>query len=42
MSGNPIFMGVNAPRIHRAIIAKLVYGLTNLYLKARNGLGFLF
>jgi hypothetical protein len=38
MSDNTIIMGVNAPRIHQAIIAKLVYGLTNLYLKNRTGL----
>ena len=34
MQDNVIYMGVNAPRIHQAIIAQLVTGLTNLY---RNG-----
>ena len=33
MNDNLIIMGVNAPRIHQAIIAKLIYGLTDLYLK---------
>lgn len=28
-----IFMGVNAPRIHQAIIGRLIYWLTDLYLK---------
>jgi hypothetical protein len=37
MSDNTILTGVNASRIHQAIIAKLVYGLTNLYLKVRTG-----
>ncbi|MBC7571729.1 MAG: hypothetical protein H7319_18665 [Spirosoma sp.] len=34
MQDNVIFVNVNAPRIHQAIIAQLVTGLTNLY---RNG-----
>ncbi len=38
MSDNTIIMGVNAPRIHQAIIAKLVYGLTNLYMNVHTGL----
>ena len=28
-----IYMGVNAPRIHQAIIGRLIYWLTGLYLK---------
>lgn len=28
-----IFMGVNAPRIHQAIIGRLIYWLTDLYIK---------
>ena len=28
---NILFMGINAPRIHQEIIAKLVYGVTSLY-----------
>lgn len=28
-----IYMGVNAPRIHQAIIGRLIYWLTDLYLK---------
>lgn len=31
MNDNIVYMGVNAPRIHQAIIAKLVTGLMNLY-----------
>ena len=38
MSDNTNIKAINAPRIHQAIIAKLVYGLTNLYLNARTGL----
>ena len=38
MNDNIIIMGVNAPRIHQAIIAKLIYGLTDLYLKAHTQL----
>ena len=30
MNDNVIYMGVNAPRIHQAIIAKWITGLTNL------------
>lgn len=28
-----IYMGVNAPRIHQAIIGRLIYWLTDLYMK---------
>lgn len=28
-----IYMGVNAPRIHQAIIGRLIYWLTDLYIK---------
>lgn len=38
MNDNLIIMGVNAPRIHQAIIAKLIYGLTDLYLNAQTQL----
>ena len=31
MNDNIVYMGVNAPRIHQAIIAQLVTGLMNLY-----------
>ncbi|TAE30656.1 MAG: hypothetical protein EAZ91_10010 [Cytophagales bacterium] len=31
MNDNIIYMGVNAPRVHQAIIGQLVTGLTNLY-----------
>ena len=33
-----IYMGVNAPRIHQAIIGRLIYWLTDLYLKNRTEL----
>jgi hypothetical protein len=33
-----IYMGVNAPRIHQAIIAQLVTGLTNLYTSGKSQL----
>lgn len=35
MKDNLIIIGVNGPRIHQAIIAKLIYGLTDLYLNAQ-------
>jgi hypothetical protein len=38
MNDNLIIMGVNAPRIHQAIIAKLIYGLTDLYVKTHTQL----
>lgn len=38
MNDNLVIMGVNAPRIHQAIITKLIYGLTNLYLNAKSRL----
>lgn len=38
MNDNLIIMGVNAPRIHKAIIAKLIYGLTDLYVKTHTQL----
>ncbi len=38
MNDNVVFMGINAPRIHQAIIAKLIYGLTDLYIKEQTGL----
>lgn len=31
-------MGVNAPRIHQAIIAQLVTGITNLYVQRKTAL----
>ncbi len=31
MTDNVIFMGINAPRIHQEIIARLVYVLSDLY-----------
>lgn len=33
MNDNIIYMGVNAPRIHQAIIGRLIYWLTDLYMK---------
>lgn len=33
-----IYMGVNAPRIHQAIIGRLIYWLTDLYLKNKTEL----
>jgi len=38
MNDNLVIMGVNAPRIHQAIITKLIYGLTNLYLNGQTHL----
>jgi hypothetical protein len=38
MNDNMVIMVVNAPRVHQAIITKLIYGLTNLYLNARSSL----
>lgn len=38
MNNNTILMGINAPRKHQAIIAQLVYGLTNLYLSGKTRL----
>lgn len=38
MQDNIIYMGVNAPRIHQAIIAQLVTGVTNLYVQRRTDL----
>lgn len=38
MNDNLIIIGVNAPRIHQAIIAKLIYGLTDSYLNAQTQL----
>jgi hypothetical protein len=38
MNDNMVIMGVSAPRVHQAIITKLIYGLTNLYLNARSRL----
>ncbi|MGA0556066.1 hypothetical protein ACO2Q8_05405 [Larkinella sp. VNQ87] len=32
-SNQIIYMGVNAPRIHQAIIGRLIYWLTDLYIK---------
>ena len=36
MNDNIILMGINAPRLHQAIIAKLVYGLVGLYTRREN------
>jgi Uma2 family endonuclease len=33
-----IYIGVNAPRIHQAIIGRLIYWLTDLYLKNKTEL----
>jgi len=38
MNDNLIIMGINAPRQHQAIIAKLVYGLMELYMAGRTTL----
>ncbi len=38
MNENVIYMGVNAPRIHQAIIAQLVTGLTNLFVSGKSRL----
>ena len=38
MNNNIILMRINAPRKHQAIIAQLVYGLTNLYLLGKTRL----
>ncbi|MFZ4633211.1 MAG: hypothetical protein ACOYNO_03285 [Saprospiraceae bacterium] len=38
MNDNLIFMGVNAPRVHQAAITKLIYGLTDLYVKKESDL----
>ncbi len=38
MQDNLILMGINAPRQHQAIITKLIYGLTELYVQGKNNL----
>ena len=38
MQDNIIYMGVNAPRIHQAIIAQLVTGVVNLYVQRKTTL----
>lgn len=38
MQDNIIYMGVNAPRIHQAIIAQLITGVTNLYMQRKTSL----
>ena len=38
MNDNIIYLGVNAPRIHQAIIAQLITGLTNLYSSGKSRL----
>ena len=38
MNDNLVIMGINAPRKHQAIIAKLIYGLTSLYMQAQSKL----
>lgn len=38
MNDNLVIMGVNAPRVHQAVITKLIYGLTSLYLNAKSRL----
>jgi hypothetical protein len=38
MQDNIVYMGVNAPRIHQAIIAQLVTGVTNRYMQRQTNL----
>lgn len=38
MTDNVLFMGINAPRIHQEIIARLVYVLSDLYYNGKSGL----
>ncbi len=38
MNDNVIYMGINAPRIHQAIITRLIYGLTELYVHRKTEL----
>lgn len=38
MQDNLVIMGVNAPRIHQAIITKLIYGLTSLFKNKQSDL----
>ncbi|MFN8348481.1 MAG: hypothetical protein U0X91_25990 [Spirosomataceae bacterium] len=38
MNETIVYVKVNAPRIHQAIIAKLITGLTNLYLQDKTSL----
>jgi hypothetical protein len=38
MQDNLILMGINAPRQHQAIITKLIYGLTELYVQGNSKL----
>lgn len=38
MQDNIIYMGVNAPRVHQAIIAQLVTGVINLYTQRKTTL----
>ncbi len=38
MNDNLIFMGINAPRAHQAVITRLIYGLTDLYLDKKTTL----
>ena len=38
MNDNIIYMGVNAPRIHQAVIGQLVTGLINLYRSGKSRL----
>ena len=38
MNDNLIIMGINAPRKHQEIIARLIYGLTSLYMQAKTRL----
>jgi Uma2 family endonuclease len=38
MNDNLIIIGINAPRKHQAIIAQLIYGLTDLYRQSKTRL----
>ena len=38
MNDNLVIMGINAPRKHQAVITKLIYGLTSLYMQAKTRL----
>ncbi len=38
MNDNLVITGVNAPRVHQAIITKLIYGITKLYLHGQTRL----
>lgn len=38
MNGNVIYTGINAPRIHQAIIIRLIHGLMNLYVSRKTEL----